>query len=138
MGKACALQMKKVSYRAGLFCAAGFLVGFAVCHYLQREQSERLLDPAESVGGAQKTTLPISGTAEPSQASPTKSANQSENVLPPRPRDNSVSQDKSSLFAGPELQRWRVKVWHPTIPPQLAGEFDPLEYAAAITNHASR
>jgi len=130
--EACTLQTLKVNHQAILFSGAGFFVGFAVCYYLQNGRPESLESSSARVAFSQQLPSLTFQTATASQASWITI------IAPPFSRSDSVIQNKDSLVIHAKTSRWRIKVWHPTIPPQFAGEFDPLEYAAAVTAYTNR
>jgi hypothetical protein len=118
------LQLLKANYRIALFVSAGFLAGFAACYCWQHQASE-----AMNNASADQTLWQPFPNVVASATNQTFSAEVPHDTTRFFAGDNSIVEAKQSLFTGAKTKRWRVTVWYPTIPPQRAGEFDPLEDA---------
>jgi hypothetical protein len=112
----------KTRYRILLASSASFLIGFAVCYHL-------LVDDLDQ----QSSSAAFSNVVQPAPSGVTASYE-----TPRIPRHTwyySLEGVPPPTFS--PRQSWQVTIWHPTIPPQKAGTFDPLEHVAksmGITN----
>jgi len=115
------LQAMKASYRILLCGCAGFVVGFAVGHGWQPDADDQ----------SEATSATVVELVLPS-ATHAAASNEQAPLFGSRPE-----LPTQKFYPAIPAERWTVTIWHPTIPPQKADTFDPLELAArrmGITN----
>jgi len=115
------------NYRILLSSCLGFVIGFAACYCLriacpdyQSEANVSLspsaVPPASTAISVSYETIPTNTRSQPEFLGNTKIA---PSILIP-------------------AEGWKVTIWHPTIPPQKAGTFDPYEYVARTMGLTNR